>query len=281
MKYFVEVYVAGVPPRRHEVSEGRGSLGTGSQDIVELPQATGAASGELEIEVDKNGVELSLTRTSHHSELLAAGKSCTRARLDWSDEAFLGSTRLCFVRVEQKGRAISPIVPIAGLLILFVAAALILGAAPVGTALSEAEPPSLLVEKAECSQKEPAAASTYGQELLARARAKTERYPYSRADGVEAYALYREGLNCLAQTQSAPERKVLEVEVASWGEFIESEYGNLQLRLEIALRKQRPHDALPAARALEELIVARDPTPTGDYWKWLQSNQETAAATGF
>lgn len=97
--------------------------------------------------------------------------------------------------------------------------------------------------------------------------AKSERYPFSSQDGVDAVRLYMRSRSCysaLGQTEAA---SAMEQEADLMRRRVEEDYRHHQLRLQRSLEQGRLPDALLEARALIELVRHRRDDP---YLAWLR-----------
>lgn len=133
----------------------------------------------------------------------------------------------------------------------------------------EVEPPPLAPSVEGCPIEQPDAARHHAVAAEAAARAKEERQPFSRRDGVEALRLYAEAQGCYAVVGAEEDARRVQAEFERWSAALEEEYASLRLRLRLALDQKRFEEALATARALEILL---GPAPGADedpYRSWL------------
>ncbi len=281
MRYFVEVVSPGEPGIRHEVSAGTGTLGTGAGDIVRLPGGSIVGPAALKLNVGSGGIEID-SRDSACS-FTYSGQSRRSAHVKWGEEIYLGGTRVSLVAEEGKKKGASPIVIMLGIFGLLFAAGTVLKLTEPGFRLAQApEPPALSVGVPACRASSPDAARARAHEAEALARAKEERYPFSRTDGVRALHHYREAATCFETAGLSSEKERVEGDLDAWSNRIERDFRDLRLRLDLALRDQDAGRALSAARALESMLSAAsevsDGDPKEDYSRWLSSTKRQLQA---
>lgn len=154
--------------------------------------------------------------------------------------------------------------------IAVVGAALLLDLQPEEVSSREVEPPPLAVSVEGCPEQQPDSARHHAVAAEAAARAKEERQPFSRRDGVEALRLYAEAQGCYAAVGAEEDARRVQAELERWSAFMNDEYASLRLRLRLALDQKRFEEALSAARAIEVLLSAAG-SDEDPYRGWLGS----------
>jgi hypothetical protein len=129
-----------------------------------------------------------------------------------------------------------------------------------------APPPSLFSEAVPCPTQGGTARHRADQDAEA-AIAKSERYPFSSQDGVQAVRLYLRAEACYRSVGGTEEAQAMQREGQVMQRRIEEDYRTHRLRLERALEQTRLPDALLETRALIELLRHREGDP---YLAWLR-----------
>lgn len=166
----------------------------------------------------------------------------------------------------------SPLIPIAGVLVLLCAGlATLKSRAALSGADSDVEAPALLSpDSARCPVADPAQAAVRATAAEHEARVKREQFPFEPADGVDAFRLWGEASACyrLSGDTAAHDRTFAARE--DWGRIVGEHYAALRLRLQVAQRQQRDVDALEAVRDLQRLLRDR----RGPYLDWLRETRD-------
>ncbi|MFK7989585.1 MAG: FHA domain-containing protein [Sandaracinaceae bacterium] len=97
--------------------------------------------------------------------------------------------------------------------------------------------------------------------------AKSERYPFSSQDGVDAVHLYMRSQSCYAALGAESAADAMEGEADLMRRRVEEDYRHHRLRLQRSLEQGRLPDALLETRALIELVRHRTDDP---YLAWLR-----------
>lgn len=129
-----------------------------------------------------------------------------------------------------------------------------------------APPPTVFEEEVACPTSGGTARHRADQDAEA-AIAKSERYPFSSQDGVQAVSLYQRAEACYRAVGGQREASQMQREGQLMQRRIEEDYRTHRLRLERSLEQGRLPDALLETRALIELLRHREGDP---YLTWLR-----------
>ncbi len=166
----------------------------------------------------------------------------------------------------------SPLVPIAGLLVLLCAGLATLKRGPaLDSAADEIQAPALTpAEAPRCSVVGPAPVLDHAREAEHEALAKREQFPFEPADGVAALRLFAEASACFADGDDSTGRDRTLAALRDWEAVVSERYAALRLRLQVAQTQHRDADALETVRELERLLQGR----SGPYLDWLAELRE-------
>jgi hypothetical protein len=267
MPHFVEIQVAGLPAREHELI-GPTVIGSGPEAEVRLAESTGFAGRHLEINVSDQGALVALAPGVRGS-IVFRGKECSETLVPWGEDIYAGGVRLGFV-VRRK-RAGGPLLfLLAPTLLLAIGMTLLpkLGDSVVKDA--EVEAPPLALRELECREREPARAERRAREAEQVARARMQRSVFVPRDGLEALDGFQEAVACYRDAGNEGEAQRAKAHLDRWSSQLNDDYAAARLRLRVALDRDRPQDALSAVRSLQALLSARPPSR---YTEWLSSLQ--------
>ncbi|HJL19175.1 MAG TPA: FHA domain-containing protein [Sandaracinaceae bacterium LLY-WYZ-13_1] len=201
------------------------------------------------------------------------GEPFQHGMLAWGTEIRIAGLRLKVtdqLPKEKKTEGEAPVskpVLIAFFLIVPIVGWLLLSEPSTGIDMEPAAPPPTLFEETfSCPTSGGTARHRADQDAEA-AIAKSERYPFSAQDGVQAVRLYGRAAACYRAVGASEPAGLMEREGDLMKRRIEEDYRTHRLRLERALEQGRLPDALLETRALVELLRHREADP---YLAWLR-----------
>lgn len=240
-------------------------IGTASTADVRLPPHAALGSHHLRLQPTEDGCRVD---PIGNARVEVAGRTWGGGLLPWDSYVSVGPVRLRFTRpiapeVEPEKRA-SPVI-VLGLLGIAMALWVVLsdGGDPV-SARPPVEPPTLFDVAAGCPAGDGPTRHRAEQDAHA-ATAKSERYPFAPADGVQAVLLFRGAARCHEAAGDAVAARQLEARARRLEERVEQDYRTSRFRLGRALEEGRLDDALAEVELLRELLAHRG----GPYVEWL------------
>jgi hypothetical protein len=266
MRYFVEVHATGVASERHDIFEDEASFGTSPEATLRVRGSIQLVIPLLIFAVHPEGMTVQIPERIPGT-ITFRGEATRAVVVPWGEDIYVGGVRLAFVAENGSRKGPSSIVVLAATVALLASgAALLRWAVPASSTAREAEPPALAASAAQCGELNRDGANGRATQLLAEARAKEQRAPFDRTDGVEALGLLGEAKACFDTAGMTTEALATEQERASWQQRMDDEYASLRLRLRVALDQKQSGDALAALRGLEALLAAQ---PRSPYRAWL------------
>ncbi len=201
------------------------------------------------------------------------GEPFSQGMLAWGTELEVGALRLRLAdrlpeeKKDPSDKPVSAPVLIAAFVIIPLVGWLLLSDDTSGIdATPAAPPPALFGEAPSCPATGGNTRHRADQDAEA-AIAKSERYPFSSQDGVQAVERYRRAEACYRALERTTEAEVMHSEGERMQRRIEEDYRTHRLRLERALEQGRLPDALLETRALRQLLLHK---PADPYVLWLQ-----------
>ncbi len=209
------------------------------------------------------------------------GQPFQHGMVQWGSEIEIGGLRF---RVTDKPpqeqgkpkQATSPVIIIAGILGAVVVIWSLQGEEVAGLETEAPEPYVLFSDLSACPVADPMQAMARAEQSAEAALAKSERYPFDPADGLDSVVLYDTALVCYtAQHATAPAAE-MQRERDYMRHRIQEDYDTHRLRMARSLELERYEDALVEDRALLALVRERgDPNTAvagdGDpYVEWLE-----------
>lgn len=249
----------------HRIPAGGLVIGTASTADVRLPPHAALAPHHVRLEPTEDGCRVDPVG---NARVEVAGRTWGGGVLPWDSYVSAGPVRLRFTRpiapqVEPERRA-SPVMVLG---LIGIAAALWVvvsdGTDPV-SARPPVEPPTLFDAAPECPTGSGPTRHRAEQDAHA-AAAKSERYPFAPADGVQGVVLYRRAARCHGAAGDATAARQLEARARRLEERVEQDYRTSRFRLGRALEEGRLDEALAEVELLRALLAHR----RGPYVEWL------------
>jgi hypothetical protein len=266
MRYFVEIHGAGVVSQRHELLEEQAALGVAPEASVRVQVANSIEMPLLLLARQPDAITVRLPERVPGT-LTFRGEATRAAAVPWGEDVYVGSIRLAFVAESGKPQRSGGILLAVGLLAAAAVGAALLGSDHFGgPKQTEIDPPPLVKATTTCAEHGAEPAKTFASQALSRARAKRQRAPFDRADGVNALELFGQADACFEAAGSLMDAEVAKNERAELQGQLDAEYSALRLRLRVSLDQQRYRDAAAAVQALERLLAPQGPSP---YRTWL------------
>ena len=200
------------------------------------------------------------------------GEPFQHGMLAWGTEIVLGNIKLKVTdqlpKEKKEGdQKVSAPVLIAFFVIVPLVGWMLLSDPDTGIDMTPAAPPpSIFEENVTCPTSGGTARHRADQDAEA-AIAKSERYPFSSQDGVQAVRLYQRSTACYRAVGAQREAGQMQREGDLMKRRIEEDYRTHRLRLERSIEQGRLADALLETRALIELLRHREGDP---YLAWLR-----------
>lgn len=266
MRYFVEIHGAGVLSQRHELLEEQAAIGVAPEASVRVQVASGIDLPLILVARQSDAITVRLPERVPGT-LTFRGEATRAASVPWGEDIYVGSLRLAFVAESGKPQRSGGILLAVGLLAAAAAGAVVLGSDNFGgPKQTEIEPPPLVAATTTCAEHGAEPAKAFAAQALSRARAKRQRAPFDRADGVHALELFGQAQACFEAAGNAADAEVAKNERAELQGQLDAEYSALRLRLRVSLDQKRYGDASAAVQALERLLAPQGPSP---YRAWL------------
>jgi hypothetical protein len=197
--------------------------------------------------------------------LLVEGQPHERGVLPWDADIQVGRLLVRLVREREAQRSRPSLVLFIAPLVLGFALWSVFSEAEDTTLPAAPEPPELFEEAPSRCDTGRAPAHARAERDEAAARAKLERYPFDRRDGVEAVALFRHAHVCFSASGDSAGAARVEGRAERMEARVTADYDAAVFRLSRALTHEDWPTALDQAQALLELLAGRaDP-----YVDWL------------
>jgi hypothetical protein len=267
MKALLEIRAQGAQPVRREIGTETLIIGKNPRPGVAgiaVPTARDLADEHLIVSFVRDRFHVALASGARVEPMLH-GKAFRQADVAFGDEVILGSTSIRFLG-KAKSNAPSPVIVLAGVFALGLAAWVMLDDDPQGT-LNASLPaaPALFEAATPCPYLGPEA-SARAQEAEQAAMAHSERYSFDAYEGVSAVLSYREAAACYASGGDPTGAARARTGGQSWQSRVEGRYQGHQLRLRVALDRGRNDNALNEVRALRRLLRGKN----GPFSNWLE-----------
>jgi hypothetical protein len=267
MKALLEIRAQGAQPVQREIGTETWVVGKNPRPGVAgiaIPTARDLADEHLIVSFVRDRFHVALASGARLEPMLH-GKAFRQADIAFGDEVILGSTSIRFLG-KAKSNAPSPVIMLAGVLALGLAAWVLLDDDPQG-ALNASLPaaPALFDAEPPCPYVGPEA-SARAQESEQAAMAHGERYSFDAYEGVSAVLSYRVATACYASGGDPTSAARASSAGRAWQARVEGRYQGHQLRLRVALDRGRNDNALNEVRSLRRLLRGRN----GPFSSWLE-----------
>lgn len=274
MEAYVEVIREDGTLERHRIEGDQITVGRSPTAGVPIPDGRDLEPEHLLIAPRGDACWVAIAQGSK-VQARVRGEPFDHGMLAWGTEVEIGNIKLrvtdSLPKEKKDGeQKASPVVVIGAVGIIGVLGWTMF-AAPNGHDIDTAAPTDAL----ELFDAQPACRESGAQALYAAdegaegALAKSERYPFDSADGVESVSLYRLAQACYTAVGQAEAAARMQREGDWMQHRIEEDYTTHRLRLQRAMEQQRWPDALLETRALLALTRHRD----HPYVHWLTRNE--------
>lgn len=200
------------------------------------------------------------------------GQPFQHGMIAWGSEIEIGGLRFRVTdkppQAEAKGKSqASPLVIIAGILGAVVVIWSLQGEEATGLETEAPAPYPLFTPLAACPVTDPLQATNRAQQSAEAALAKSERYPFDPADGLDSVVLYDTAYLCFNAQHSTAAATEMQRERDYMQHRIQQDYDTHRLRMQRGLELERYDDALLENRAL--LAMVRERGAGHPYVDWL------------
>jgi hypothetical protein len=202
------------------------------------------------------------------------GQPFQHGMVEWGSEIEIGGLRFKVTdkppqEAGKPKQTTSPVVIIAGVLGAVVVIWSLQGDDAVGLETEAPEPYALFADLTACPAPPGTPPMTRATQAAEEALAKSERYPFDPADGLDSVVLYDTAFVCFqAQGASVPAQE-MQRERDYMRHRIQEDYDTHRLRMTRALELERYDDALLEDRALLALVRERGEAAQSPYVAWL------------
>lgn len=266
MSALVEIRATGAATIRREIGNDALVIGRKPHDPssgIAVAHARELADEHLIVALVRDRFHVALA-TGARLEPTLDGKPFKQAEVPFGTEIGLGNLAIRFTG-ESKRAAISPVILIAGLAVLGLAAwSMLRGNAQPALKGSLPQAPPLFDAGKPCPYTG-AQALAQASESEQAAMAHGERYNFDPRDGIAAVEAYRAAAACYTTGGDTTSATRAGNNGKHWQARVESRYQGHQLRLRLALDRGRNDHALSEVRSLKRLLRGKN----DDYVSWL------------
>lgn len=268
MSAVIEIRSPGVPTIRREIGAETLVIGRRPRDVqrgIAVVQAQELSDEHLIVSLVRDRFHLALgqdARIEPHID----GKPFKQLEVPFGAEIKLGSLAIRFTG-EAKKNAGSPVIVIAALaMVAFVVGLNMLSDDEEALDTSMPPAPGLFEQDTPCPYGGVQALSRANETEQA-ALAHAERYSFDPHDGIAAVHAYRLAASCYTSGGDAAGAARAKTGAQRWQQRLETSYQGHQLRLRLALDRQRMDHVLSEVRALKKLLRGKN----NQYVTWLST----------